>query len=282
MDEAARIVAACGYAKPRMSDRWGIARDYDRSAEPPVQIFTPRNSSGFQWTKAFPRLPDGFRVNFRDASRDYDTHQISVMRPGASGDSALIEQVTYEGLVTEVEVRQRAAYDLAQAEARGVFYSLDAPAEAIVCTRGDLVGVQHDMLTAQAGAGRVTGWQLDGGDVAEITLDCPVPVSAEPDLLVMADLLTVPDMLAVGRRTGVAIRRANGSVTVHPVANTSGETATLTFDPPLDAAGIAEDVLVSVGDLGREFLRLIVFGVMPRPDMAASLTLVDEGQELWA
>ncbi|WP_343756396.1 hypothetical protein, partial [Rhodovulum strictum] len=34
--EAAEIVAGCGYAKPRMSERWGVARDLDRSAEAPV------------------------------------------------------------------------------------------------------------------------------------------------------------------------------------------------------------------------------------------------------
>ncbi|MEA5160545.1 phage tail protein [Cereibacter johrii] len=281
--EAAEIVAGCGYAKPRMSERWGVAIDRDRSAEAPVQIFTPRNSRNFQWTKAFPRLPDGFRVTYPDASRDYDNRQITVSRSGRSGESGLLEQVTYQGLVTEEEVRRRADYDLAQAEARGVYYTLDAPAEAVVCRRGDLVGVQHDMLTAQAGVGRLVAKTLSGSAVSRIRLDTEVPVSNEPDLLAQADVLVVPDLLALGRRTGAAIRRRSGAVTVHPVANTtSEETAILTFSPPISANGIGEDVLVAVGDLGQEMLRLIVFGVAPQDNMEASLTLVDEGQELWA
>ena len=190
--------------------------------------------------------------------------------------------MTYLGLVTEDEVRRRAAYDLAQAEVRGVFYTLEAPAEAIVCRRGDLVGVQHDLLTAQAGAGRVIGFAEAGGGISQIRLDAPVPVASEPDLLATANLLAVADMLAAGRRTGAAIRRATGSITIHPIASAPGETDLLTFAPPIPAEVIAEDVLVAVGDLGREVLRLIVFGVTPRDSMEASLTLVDEGQELWA
>ena len=62
--DAAQIVAACGYARPYMSEIWGVVRDYDRSGEDPVQIFSPRNMSGYSWTAAFPRLPDGFRSIF--------------------------------------------------------------------------------------------------------------------------------------------------------------------------------------------------------------------------
>ncbi|MDF2140863.1 hypothetical protein [Paenirhodobacter sp. CAU 1674] len=282
VEDAAQIVASCGYAKPRMTDTWGVARDYDRSAEAPVQIFTPRNSSGFQWTKAFPRLPEGFRVSFRDADRDYDTRQITVMRPGYSDDSGLIEQVAYDGPVHEADVVTKARYDLAQPDVRGVFYNLDMPAEAIVCRRGDLVGVQHDMLTDQAGAGRVVWVEYDGSDVSALSLDSPVPVWAEGDMHAVTNMHAITDMHLVGRKTGVAIRRETGSITVHPVANASGETDRIEFSPPISDSGIDDGVLVTVGALGREFLRLIVFGVTPRADFQASLTLVDEGQELFA
>lgn len=280
--QAAEIVAGCGYAKPRMTERWGVARDYDRSAEAPIQIFTPRNSRGFEWTKAFPRLPDGFRVSFQDETRDYDTRQITVMRPGRSDDSGLLEQVRYQGLTTATEVIARAHYDLAQATARGVYYTLEAPAEAIICQRGDLVGVQHHMLSSQAGAGRVIDWTIAGSDISAIRLDCTVPVANEADLLLTSDILAVADMRLLGLRTGAAIRRTSGSVTVHEVSTLTGETDTLEFDPPIPATGIANDVLIAVGALGSELLRVIVFAVEPRADLTASLTLVDEGKELWS
>lgn len=282
VDEASRIVAACGYARPYLSEQLGVTRDYDRSAEAPVQIFTPRNSSGFQWTKAFARVPDGFRVNFRDETRDYESRQITVFRAGASDDSGLLEQVTYEGLVGEAEVRARAEYDQAQPAARGTFYSLDAPAEAIVCRRGDLVGVAHDSLSAQTGAARVIGTEESLGSVTAILLDDDVPVETVADVHAVTDWHAVRDVHALGRKTGVAIRRAGGSVTVHEVANASGDTDRLVLAAPISGAGIAGGVLATVGPLGQEFARMIVFGIRPKQNLEASLTLVDEAPELWA
>lgn len=274
--DAARIVASCGYAKPYMSEIWGVVRDYDRSAEAPVQIFTPRNSSGFQWTKAFARPPEGFRVNFRDATQDYESRQISVFRPGVSSDTGRLEQVTYEGLVTEAEVTARALFDQSQTDLRDVFYTLDAPAEAIVCRRGSLVGVQHDSLDAQTGAGRVIDITLNGaGLITSLVLDSAVPISNEPDLLSVTDMLAVPDMLALGRPTGAAIRR-DGSRTAHALSNATGMSDTLVFATPIAATGINIGTLVTTGPLARELLRLIVFSVAPKEDLTATLTLVDE------
>lgn len=276
VDDAARIIASCGYARPYMSEVWGVIRDRDRSADAPVQIFTPRNSSNFQWTKAFARPPEGFRVNFRDANRDYEARQITVFRPGVSSDSGRLEQVTYEGLVTEAEVTAKALYDQAQTDLRDVFYTLDAPAEAIVCRRGSLVGVMHDSLEVQSGTARVLDVEFDSaGSVTALLLDGAVPVQNGTELLSVTDVLAEPDMLSIGGRTGCVIRRA-GSVTTHAVSNASGTTDRLTFAPAISATGIDIGTLIATGPLTRELLRLIVFAIEPRADLTATLTMVDE------
>ncbi len=107
-------------------------------------------------------MPDGLRASFRDASQDYETRQIVVPRPGFVGTPRVLEQVTYEGPVTEAEVIARATYDQEQSRYRSTFYSLDAPVEAIVARRGDLVGVQHDLLSQFAGSARIVNWTLNG------------------------------------------------------------------------------------------------------------------------
>lgn len=277
VDDVLRIVAACGYAKPYQSEIWGIIRDYDRSAEAPVQIFTPRNSRNFQWTKAFARLPDGLRINFRDATRDYDSHQITAFRPGVSNDSARLEQVTLEGLVSKAEVMARAAYDLDTLNLRSVFYTLEAPAEAIICRRGDLVGAQHDALEVHSGSGRVIDITFDGsGNVTGVKLDGAVPVrTSVTDVLASTDVLAEPDILALGLKTGAMIRRA-GSITVHELGGTTGETDTLTFAAPISATGLGSGSLVSVGPLSSEVRRLIVKDIEPGEDLTATIVMVDE------
>lgn len=277
VDDVLRIVGACGYAKPYQSEIWGVIRDYDRSAEAPVQVFTPRNSSGFQWTKAFARLPEGFRVNFRDQTRDYENHQITVFRSGASSDTGRLEQVTYEGLTSEAEAVARARYDLAQLERRGAFYTLEAPAEAIICRRGDLVAVQHDALELFSGSARVIDVTLNaGGSITALKLDSAVPVrTAATDVLGSANLLAEADVLALGQRTGAMIRRA-GSITVHTLGGTTGDTDTITFAAPISAVGIEVGTLVSVGPLAAEVRRLIVKDIEPGPDLTATIVMVDE------
>lgn len=279
LDDAARIVAACGYAKPMMSDIWSVVRDYDRSAEAPMQMFTPRNMSGFQWTKGFARVPDGFRVNFRDASRDYDSHQISVFRPGRSDDNGRMEQITLEGIVHQADAVRRAEYDQMQAQLRNTFYSWDCAAEAILCRRGDLIAVQHDMLSERTGSARVIGIDHDdAGEVIGLHLDGLVDLPTAPDLLAVPDLLATGDMLSMGMRIGIAIRRL-GATTTHPIHSADGYH--VAFDPPIDPAGLEEGALVGWGPMGREYLRLIVFGITPKPDFTATITAVDEAPELW-
>lgn len=278
VDDAARIVAACGYAKPIMSDIWTVAVDRDRSADPPAQMFTPRNMSGFQYTKAFARAPDGFRVNFRDASRDYDSHQISVFRPGSSDDNGRMEQITLEGIVWEADAIKRAQYDQNQAQMRSTFYSWECAAESILCRRGDLVAVQHDMLTEWAGAARIVEIVTDGaGDVVGIYLDSPVDVANFPFMDQVPNLAAEPNLALLGRRSGVAIRRG-ASVSVHSV-NGGGDF--IEFSPGIDPTDIEIGSLVAVGSLGKETLRLLVFGITPRPNFEATITAVDEAPELW-
>ena len=279
VDDAARIVASCGYAKPYMSDVWGVIWDRDRSAEAPMQIFTPRNMSGFQWTKAFARVPDGFRVNFPDRSRDYDQHQISVFRPGSSDDNGRMEQITYEGIVDEAEAIRHAEYDQMQAQIRSTFYSWDCAAESILCRRGDLIGLQHDMLTEHAGSARIRGIETNGaGLVTSIWLDSTLPVISYHFMDQSPNLAAEENLALLGMRTGIAISRASG-VTVHPVSGSDG--VRLDFSPPISAAGIAEGALVVAGPLGQEYRRLIVFGVTPRPNYEATVTAVPEAPQLW-
>lgn len=279
--ELAGIVAGAGYARPYMSEVYGVARDYDRSAEAPVQIFTPRNSSAFSWSKGFAALPDGLRVSFRDAAQDYETRQITVARAGLIGPPRLLEQVSYDGLVTEAEVRARAEYDLETARLRSTFYSLEAPVQAVVARRGDLVAVQHDMISEWHGAGIVLDVTFDGsGDVTHITLDSEVQISAEPDLLDVPDLLAVADMLTLGLSSGAIVRGPSGPSAVLPLANTGGATNLLELVTPIPASSIYEGALVSVVLSAAEILRLIVFSVDPLDDYQARLTLVDEAPEL--
>lgn len=263
------------------SEIWGVAIDRDTSAEAPVQLFTPRNSSGFSWRRTMPKLPDGLRVNFRDANLDYEARQVTVLRQGGS-PGGVLEQIDYEGLVTEAGIVARARYDLAQPGARGTEYSLTAPAEAIVCRRGSLVAVSHDSLSRQTGAARVAAVHLDDdGNVDALDLDSMVELVTRPGFDLITDLGAVADVGLIGAGTAALIRRADGTLTVHPVAG-DGEVDRIAFSPAISATGIADDVLVAIGLKDSEILRLKVTAIEPREDFTATLTMIDEANEVFS
>ena len=280
MSSSLQIIASAGYASPYHSEIWGVVRDYDRSAESPIQIFSPRNSNEFSWRKDFNFLPDGFRINFRDKNDDYNSRQVIVWRRGIPGP--VLEQVDYPGLVTENEVIARATFDFAQSEKRSIFYTMNSAAESIVARRGDLVGVQHDSLSKMTGTARIQSWNVDGfSDVEKIILDDEIYLVNEPDFLSVSDLLAIEDFLMVGVKTGVLLRR-DGSITIHEVSGSTGMTNELDFSPSIDAAGLYVGGLISTGPLQQETNRMIVFSVIPRSDLTAEITFVDEAKEIFA
>lgn len=273
--DALSIIAGCGYARPYMSDRWGVIRDYDRTEEAPVQLFTPRNTANFKWSKAFRSLPDGFRVTFDDAEQDFQSTQISVFRKGVSRDNGLMEQIRYEGVTTEAAAIARARYDLAQLELRATLFSVDVAQDAIVCRRGSLIGLVHDAVARRGGFARV----MDGG-VTGVRLDDTVECSNEPDVYAVADIHAVPDVWSLGLKTEAQIRYPNGDIVSVGLSNASGVTDELQFDAPVSP--VPEGSLIATSILATEYRRMIVFGMQFKQDFEASLTLVDEAVEIFA
>jgi hypothetical protein len=295
VQETLRIVAACGYASPYQSEVWGVVRDYDRSAEAPVQIFSSRTINDFKWRKAFQRMPAGLRVNFKDDQYQYTGKQIVVYRAGASESDARTEQVTYEGLVLREDCIKRANFDLKQGENRSTIYSWNSPIENIVARRGSLIGLNHDQTQQHYGSGRIDFVDIDAdGNISGIVLDNVIKVYNNASFMDIPDILAVEDVLETGLQTSIAIRRTNGVTSDHPLSNATGETDTLVFETPVaDLDGVQSPFdnsmpkqidpgcLVIVGILGKVYKRLLVNDILPGKDLTATITALDEAPQIW-
>lgn len=285
--DALNLVARSGYANLRNSETWGVILDRDRAADVPVQIFTPRNMASFSWTKPFSRLPTGFRAAFTDRDNNYVPNEIVVFTDPAKQDATTLESIQYDGLVTTAEVEARAAFDLLQAQLRLTFYSGVCDFEALVCQRGDLVGVQHDILSAQAGFARIKSVTASGGNITGLALEGSVPVDQESGVFSSPHMFPVQHLFKLGSRTGAAIRLkgGNGVIIKEITAAQNGESDTVSFVTPFPDPGLSQldvDCLCAVGPLGSEFRRLLVYSIMPKDDITATVTFVDEAPELWS
>lgn len=289
-----KMLANVGYAQLRHSETWGVFLDKDRSAETPIQIFTPRNMRQFTWVRAFPNRPTGIRASYINSEDEYNTAEIIVYDDDQNEDATRLEQIQYDGLVTEGDVAARAAFDLAQTRSRFTFYNCTTDLESLVSQRGDLVAVQHDILMEQAGFARITSVQTSGSTITGVTLDGTVPVSTYGDIFSTGDLFAVSSVFLLGTSTGLAIRLRGGSgfLVKEIVAASNDDVTVVSFKTPFADPGttVVDGVPVnkldpgcqcSSGPLGTEYRRLLVFSVVPQPDMTAQMTFVDEAPELW-
>jgi hypothetical protein len=285
MGDALGLLASAGYARPAKSETWGVLQDFDRTNEVPTQLFSPRNSNSFQWSKAFPYLPDGFNVTYRDREQDYVPTQVLVFRPGVdAGTASIFEAVDYIGITDLNKVVERATFDLAQATARSAFYSLVVPMEGIVCRRGDLVAVQHDKIVRQAGFARINSLIMSDNTVTGAVLDSEIPLAPGADnIFDVIDIFAVDDIFNLGTRLGVSIRLSTGLIITKQIRSEAVDSNVITFDPPFTMVdGLETDCVVVSGILGLSYKRMIVIDVQPEVDLQATLTLVDEAPTLWA
>lgn len=282
--DALNLIASAGFARPAKSETWGVVRDYDRSAEVPTQIFSPRNTNNFRWERPFPYMPDGFLASFFDGSVDYISDQLVVLRPDvADSDTSFIESLDYIGLTSPDEIDRRATYDLSQPIYRGSNFYWDADIESIVCRRGDLVGLQTDALTSQAGSARIDALRMGAGpEVVGAILDSTIPVFVDDDIFKVLDIFSVTNVFNLNLQTGVTIRLADGTMLTKQIVAGQADSNSITFTTPfvLPAAMVTGCLLVS-GALGLQYRRLLITAITPGDDLTASLAAVDEAPILW-
>ena len=255
LGDALKAIAAAGRARPTPitgTSKWGVV--YERTQTTPVQMFTPRNSSGFRSTIVFPDQPHAFRCNFLNAAVDYAQDERIVYADGYDAASATkFETIDFPGITSSAQVFREARYHLAVAKLRPEVFSLDVDVEHLVATSGDMVRAIHDVPLWGLGSGRIKSMTDDGTKLQTITLD--------------------ERLLRDGTDQIAWVRKQDGTVAQYTINGSAGETAVLDMHTTVllaDAPDIGD--LVSVGS---EAVNLIVKGIEPRGDFGATLTLVD-------
>jgi hypothetical protein len=273
------------------AETWGVIRDYDRSAEEPTQMFTARTSSELNLSIPFARLPDAFRVKYIDASNDDAETEKIVWNPDV-GPVAVprLEEITYRGLVSEADVTARAEYDMRQLTLRAPVWSFNAPTEAVVCRRGDLVELNHDILDRTHGSARIESVELNGsGLISALWLDQEVPVWNESDFTQVDDVTDLGDVTDVGRQTAARIRQTDGTFLTKTLSGATADARKISFATPFMAGVesdgtplIMEGCLVAIGDLGNVTERLIVAGMEDKGDGIFNISAVPEAPQIFA
>jgi len=243
-------IAAAGRASVSFRDgKWGVV--WDVAASDIVQHFTPRNSSGFSSVRAYADLPHGFRVSFINRANNFLNDERVVYDDGYSAANATkFEGLDFPGVTDSDLIWKHGRYHIAQLRLQRESYSLTTDFEHLVCTRGDRVRVNHDVVRWGLGAARVKAVFAGG-----VTLDDTLPME-------------------VGKTYSMRFRLSDGTSLVRTVAGINGEFTTFTFSDTGNLPAVGD--LVQFGENGLESVVLRVKSITPQADLSAKLELVDD------
>ncbi|MCA1809891.1 MAG: phage tail protein, partial [Lentisphaerae bacterium] len=252
------LISATGRGSLAIQDgQYAIIQDVAETI--PVQHFTPRNSFDFSAVRSFPDVPHALRVNFINPDKDWQTDEAIVYDDGYSFDGAnpatIFESIDLEGVTSYDQAWKEGRYRLAEARLRPERYSFSADIESIVCQRGDLIRVSHD----------VTLWGINHGRIKEVT----------------ATTLTLdePAVMESGKDYNIRVRLADGSSVLLTATTDPGAQQTVTVP---DTTGIAPGDLFMFGEQGTETAELKVFSIEPMNEYAARITAVDASPGIYS
>lgn len=270
--DRASDVAAAGRATLSMTNaQYSVVRDQIQSV--PVQHFTPRNSSGYRGKKMFPEPIHALRVRFQDRDNDYQQNERMVLDDGYQVDgldafgvaaptlpaATKFGSLELFGCTSAEQAWKHGRYFIAVARLRPEIHELSTDVEHLVCTRGDLVLVTHDVPMFGLGFGRIAALVVDTADnLIGLKLDEKVAMDAT-------------------EQYSIRVRLQDGTSFVRSILTVEGESTELTL-AALVAAGEARPEagdLFMFGRTGQDTRELVVKSIDMERDLAARITLVD-------
>jgi len=249
VDQILQKVASCGNAT-RTSRDGKQSIIWDKESLLPRQVFTSRNSWGFNLEKSFVVQPDGMKVSFRNEDNDFKPDEVIAYSPGFDEfNASKFEQMEAFGS-TEIDQSRRVGERfLAMGRHRNEFFSLSADIENISSERGDHVRVAY----ASVKEGGISGRIVELISTTSVRLDqkhgAPSGSISNHGLLI---------------RT---VKNSEPYVYVEPVASITDE-YTVSLSSAIDS-------VVNVGDL-------IAFGVLEEIEQDYLITKVNPGDSLSA
>jgi hypothetical protein len=239
-------VAACGRASPTMRDnKYSVIIDEEDLT--PVQTFTPRNCWNLSSSRNYLDIPHALRVKWIDPTSDYKPADAVVYDTGFNASNATIfEDLETFGCTNHEQAIREGRVALARAQLQQESFSIETDIENLVCTRGDMVYIAHDVL-------QVGGWSARIAGISGST------VTADADLIGYATPL------------GIQFRSDQGVISAAIAATLTGA-RTLTCTVPASAQ--VGDLFL-YGTLNRIIGKYFVKSVQPGNDLTATLDLVE-------
>jgi len=269
--DAIDLVCAAGHARYNEGFKYGIIYDRDTTSEPALQHFTPINTRGLSWSKAYTKKPNTFRVEFYNKDRNHELDEIEVVNPQAPGnDPEDSEVVRYPLIDSEDQIRARAYLDFEQLN-NSLRYSFNIGLESLAVSRGQIALLSSQFIHRSTGWARV----LEIVDATTLRLDRPdLNIGVYSNFHDVTNVFDVVDVMSEGVASGLSVRLSASSGTqISEVIAYNDTTKEITID---NTADIRVGDLCTVGPLGQSTKRVIVTSIVPKDAYEAEVTCMEE------
>lgn len=248
----------------------------DNAEKTPVQMFTPRNSWGFSIERSYYTMPHALRVSFYDETGGYEEKEGFIYADGYDKTTATdIVEWNFTGKTRWEDLYKMGRYYLASMRLRPITVTLSTDWEWMMCRRGDVVGVAHDVLMNTFGTARVVSL------IYQDTEGNPVYVNREEDKPADGSLpvgVRLDDSVHFSEEAayGIAIRQSTGKLLTYQITHVPDDiTEDMMFANTITEAQVPYiGALASVSTLGSEYAEYLVASISVNSDNSAELTLV--------
>lgn len=272
-----RDICAAGKASPIFIDgKWSVIIDKPRNHV--IQHFTPHNSWGFESNKVLPRIPHAFRVTIQDEENAYQAKEVyaynygyNMYGTGGKQAAEIFEELSLPGVTNTRQALHLARWHLAQLKLRPEVYTLNTDFEYLVCNRGDLVRVTHDVPLWGLGSGRIKSINA-GTKIIQLTEQVLLEANPSPQTNYKIRI----------RTNDITATAGSGSVylTLQRITTTGYyDTITVVESIPNN---VEVDNLFMLGKENLETQELIVLSVEPSTNLTARITLVDYSPQIYS
>jgi hypothetical protein len=230
----------------------------------PVQMFTPRNSSGFSAVKNFVDLPHALKVQFDSEDADNRQDMVVVYADGYNASTATkFESVRMPGVTDADQAWKLGRRMIALAKLRPETFTFEAELEHLLCKRGDAVLMQHDVSLWGVGSGRIVAKAVDtpSAGTTTVTLDEAVITEVGPTYAVRVRRTdATPPVLDEFAATPAVAGNANAQWRV-----TNAQAANWRLGD-----------LVAVGKTGQVTQKLKILDIKPKANLKATIVAAED------
>jgi hypothetical protein len=244
-----KVTNSCQASLNIVDGKYGVLLDIKKDI--PVQVFTPRNSSGFNSTRNYINPPNGLKISFISPVVNWDTTETIVYDDGFDEVTAeTFEEFVAFGCTNAEQAWRYGRYMIAQGRLRQETISLTVDFENLVCTRGDYVRISQDVMKV-------------GGVPARVK-------STSGNIVTLDDSLVIDSSLPLG----YLVRGVDGIFSDSCVL-LSADTIQVAGDIPLRGD------LIIVGEMGKVWYDCLVKSINPNDDQSAQIILVEKADAIY-